>query len=416
MKKIISSLLLLFSSVFYLNAQTTLVAGDIAFVGYNAINSSNNQSSFSFVILRANGISSGTIINFTDFGWSPVSDGFASSAEGVITWTATSALPQFTEVRVTATGQTTVSAAASSGTVTTSGFFILSTAGDQVLAYQGPFLTPTFVTGIHMNSETNGAGGQPASTAANWDAIAAANGTMGWTISQNRSAIPPSLTNGTNAIMGVLTPGVLDAEFDNGRISCANTRGASLAIIRTKLLDPANWDLKIDTGNPYSLPTGCTFGIAVLPVGFGTIDAAIKNNILMVNWSTYGERSNDHFEIQASTDGQIFKTIGTQKSLALEGNSDKTLNYDFSITLSQTNALLRIGAAYILAALLSFGQRKKIVLLISVLMAVLIIPVLSCTKNNDVPNTDKSRWYLRIMQVDADGTQSYSKVVKIANE
>jgi len=414
MKKIILPFLLLFTILTNLNAQT-LSPGDIAFVEYNAFGP-GDRSSFSFVILRPGGLSGGTTINFTDVGWSNASNTLASSGEGTITWNTSTGLAQFTEVVITATGQSTVSAAASTGAATTSGTFILSTAGDQVLAYQGSSSSPTFISAIHMNSEIVGASNQPASTAANWDAIAASNSPTGWVISQNRSAIPPGLTNGTNAIMGVPSPGVNGAEFDNGKIACANSTGASLAAVRSKLNNAANWELKNDAGNPYAIPTGCTFGIAVLPIVFGAIEAATRDDILLINWSTHEEQNNDHFEIQASADGQTFKTIGTQKSLATAGNSDKTLNYSFSIALSQTNAVMGFSAACIIATLLTFGKRRKNLAFTCILIAVLLVPVLSCNKGSGIYNEGKSTFYIRIIQVDIDGTQKYSKVVKAANE
>ncbi len=414
MKKTLLPILLLLATVCNLNAQT-LVAGDIAFVEYNAIGP-GDRSSFSFVILRPGGVPGGTSINFTNIGWSNASNSLASSGEGTITWTTSTGLGQFTEVVITATGQVTVSATASTGTAIATGTFILSQAGDQVLAYQGSSSSPTFISGIHMNSEINGASNQPASTAANWDAIAASNGPTGWAMTSNRSAIPPGLTNGTNAIMAVLSPGVNGAEFDNGKIACASSTAPSLAAVRANLNNAANWELKNDASNPYAIPTGCTFGIAVLPVVFGTIEAAINDKALTVNWSTNEERNNDHFEIQASADGQTFKTIGTQKSLATEGNSDKTLHYSFSIALPQTNALMAVGATCIIATLLAFGRRRKNLAFTCILIAVLMVPVLSCNKGSEINNGDKSSFYLRIMQVDVDGAQKYSKVVKVTNE
>ncbi len=48
---------------------------------------------------------------------------------------------------------------------------------------------------------------------------------------------------------------------------------------------------------------------AVLPVTFGSVNAAIRNNSLSVNWTTEKETANDHFEIEASADGQQFKKL-----------------------------------------------------------------------------------------------------------
>ncbi|MCH5719098.1 hypothetical protein [Niabella hibiscisoli] len=382
---------------------------------YNAINGSNDQSSFSFVILRPGGLLNGTTINFTDNGWNTNNNGLTST-EGVITWTAGGALSQFTEVYITATGQVTVIAAASTGSVVTTGSFILSQAGDQVLAFQGALATPAFIAGIHMNSETLGGANQPASTAADWDAIALTNGPAGWTMSQNRSARPPGLTNGTNAMMGVLTPGVLNAEFDNGKIACANSTGATLAAVRSNLNNVANWDLKNDAANPYAIPTGCTFQIVVLPVVFGNIEATAKDNILLVNWDTYEERSNDHFEIEASPDGGNFKTIGTVKSQAANGNSDTILQYHFKFAIPQNEVMLGMSVFGLIAILLLSGLRRKRVLAAFAFIAVLVVPAISCSKGSDANPAGKSAIFLRISQVDVDGTERSSKIVKVVQE
>ncbi len=216
-----------------LKAQTTLGPGDIAFTGYNSNDGGGGSANqVSFVILRTGGVSAGTQIHLTDNGYTPVSSGLTNT-EGDITITISTALPQFTEIYVKAAGVGTSIDACTykngSGvfvstniSATVAGTFALSGAGDQVIAFQGSLSAPVYISGIHMNSETVGAGSQPASTAAAWDFIAAANGPTGWVMTQSRSSIPPGLTNGVNAIMVVPSPGVNGSEKDNAVFNCTH--------------------------------------------------------------------------------------------------------------------------------------------------------------------------------------------------
>lgn len=259
-------------------AQTTLVAGDIAFTGYNSNDGSGGTpNQVSFVILRAGGVSTGTQLHLTDNGYSPVNSAL-TSIEGDVTITFSTALPQFTEVyvKVAASGSSIDACTYKNSagvfvstniSATVSGNFIISQAGDQVIAFQGSLVSPTFISGIHSNNETTGAGSQPPSSAAGWDAIAASNGPTGWSMIQTRSSIPPGLTNGVNAIMVVLTPGVLNAEKDNAAFNCSAAAGSSLADLRTKINTVTNWSLQDLT--PYVVPTACNYIISAPPAVTG---------------------------------------------------------------------------------------------------------------------------------------------------
>ncbi|HMR81879.1 MAG TPA: hypothetical protein PKE30_02070, partial [Niabella sp.] len=59
-----------------------------------------------------------------------------------------------------------------------------------------------------------------------------------------------------------------------------------------------------------------------LPVTFGGITAAIKNNNLLVNFTSLTEVNNDRFVIEISADGKHFKEAGILRSRATAGNSD----------------------------------------------------------------------------------------------
>ncbi|MBO9592947.1 MAG: hypothetical protein J7599_08555 [Niabella sp.] len=385
-----------------------LLAGDIAFVGYNAINPGNDESAFTFVILKNGGIANNTTINFTDNGWNTALPTAAlGTMEGVIVWTSSGALPQFTQVTIKATGQVTSTLTASSGTVSYfgSGVFVLSQAGDQVLAFRDAVTSPTFIAGIHMNSEIL-SGTQLASTYANWDAV----GGTSWSYNQNRSAKPPGLTTGVNAIMGVLSPGTNGAEFDNGIVKCSATSAGSIATLRSQINNPNNWDLKSAGGTPYPLPATCVFSIS-LPVSFGAAEASVQNGVLHVNWITESEKQSDHFDVEASVDGLAFHKIGSVASKAAAGNATAEIRYQFEIDLQSGNALLGAGIASMLGLIIAAGRRRSgVQALLAVVVLVLIIA--SCSKETSVPVDKDKELYIRIRQVNRDGTVQYSKVLK----
>lgn len=150
----------------------------------------------------------------------------------------------------------------------------------------------------------------------------------------------------------------------------------------------------------------------VMPVTFGTITATLKNKELLVTWSTLQEINNDHFEIEASEDGKNFKAVATIKTQAKEGNSDTQLNYEWSTGLNSMATVLGFPAliAFFIAG---FYKRRKSQ---STAFIVLIVCSLafSCSKMDIQPDPDRSNnLYIRIKQVDKDGTYEYSKTVKV---
>jgi hypothetical protein len=147
----LSLLLLTFMPI--TQAQTGLVAGDIAIIGANF----DNPDEFAFVLLT--NIDAGTVINFTDNGW--FSSGSFRTGEGTLTWTAPTSY--------------------CAGSVITPGVggMAFATDGDQILAYQGAAATPTFV--YAMNNEGAGV----------WQTDAT---------SSNTSALPSGLTNTVTAV------------------------------------------------------------------------------------------------------------------------------------------------------------------------------------------------------------------------
>jgi len=184
---------------------SSLTAGDIAFVRFH----SDLEDSFSFVALTA--IASGATITFTDNAVG--SGGALGTTEGSVVWTAASAIAAGTVVTFTE-GAASANTAAGFGTNT----LALSTAGENLFAYQGTASAPTFIAGL-----------------ANRPFI-----TTGGTTS-NTSYLPTALTAGTHAV--ALTTGT---KIDNGVYTgtLSGSRDALLAAIN----DRANWTLSDNTG------------------------------------------------------------------------------------------------------------------------------------------------------------------------
>lgn len=237
-------LILLFLSTNSIKAQTVLSAGDIAFTGYI---STNTPDEFSFVLLK--NVATGTTINFTDNSW--LDTGTFRTGETSVTWTASSALSAGQEIKIAGLTATLASGAGSPGTVTGSvGGLNLSTSGDQILAFQGTTIAPTFISGIHMNVYWTGFGDPVDTTAAAWDSTNSNN--------TSASSLPPGLITATNAIwVGVFqTPA---SEFDNARFTCGSSDVSNVTIARNSINNQINWTKSNGTPAGFTLPTGCSY-------------------------------------------------------------------------------------------------------------------------------------------------------------
>lgn len=213
---------LLVLSTFASQGQTTLSTGDIAFTGYN----SDGNDSFSFILLT--NISSGTIVRFTDDGWT--GSAFTGS-ESIISWTSGSAMSAFDIVTISGLFAT-------SGTVASvSGLVGVSSGGDQIFVYQGTHASPSIIASIHMNVEDSGypGSGSLSTNTSNWDNV----GTSPSTDESNLSGT--GLTNGTNCVWLYDSTNLSNWEVDNARALCSALTGTA-AQVRSKLNDRAYWE------------------------------------------------------------------------------------------------------------------------------------------------------------------------------
>jgi hypothetical protein len=220
------------------NAQTTLVAGDIAIVGYNSDDPTNDD--FAFILLTA--VSAGTVVHFTDFGWASGVDvtgfqtactGAGAVTDGAISWTASTALPCGTQVRI----QCRNNLAASVGTVTglqasfnvATDYMSLATGGDQVFAFQGTLAAPTLITGLNMNGA--------------WDA------TLSQCANTSSQSTFPAALSATNSL--AIIPEIDNAAY-NGTVT-----SASPTQLRTAIFNVANWN--VNDATTFPLPIAFTF-------------------------------------------------------------------------------------------------------------------------------------------------------------
>ncbi|WNH13822.1 hypothetical protein [Thalassobellus suaedae] len=207
--------------------QTSLSAGDIAITGFN----SDDPDQISFVLLTD--VLNTTTIHFTDNGWLN-SGGFrTATSEGVISWSATSDLVCGTEIIIIDTNSISPNTySATSGTVTETslGFALNTISGDQILAYQGTDISPTFIYAVNFDG-------------------------AGWTdaTSTNDSALPTGLTDGINAInLG---------QIDNAVYDCSTTSDTSLVLGAVSTF--GNWildDSPLTTGGCYYSCASCSGG------------------------------------------------------------------------------------------------------------------------------------------------------------
>jgi hypothetical protein len=257
------------------NAQITLAAGDIAFIGYNT----GPLDGFSFITLKA--IPAGTIIYFTDRGWGN-GTWVTGSTEPHLKWTVPSLTPIGTIVSFmeTSTPETfTITGTTGIGFAPGYANFNLNS-GDQMLAYQSatgtaePILPnlPTFIAGI--NGDYNSSDYDSATT---WNLPGTSGG--------NGSALPLGLTNGVNCVS--LFPGT--TEIANSKFNGILTGSAS--VIRASINNYANWshDPSVNYAiTPSDYPTPAITA-AVAP----TVTTTPASNVKSVSATIGGNVSND---------------------------------------------------------------------------------------------------------------------------
>jgi hypothetical protein len=265
------------------SAQTTLAAGDLAFTMINSdtAGGANTLSQFSFVTFKS--LAAGTTINFTDVGWGGTAFRSNTSAnESHFTYITSGVVAAGTQITISGTGSSTVATAtAGTGTITASqpsgwtstntnglnldGAGSVTTAGDQIFAFQGSATSPTFIAGLTTDLDNGGT----FNTTTGWGANAT---------NVNGSALPTTLVAGTSALslsatssVGVYTAGSEVYSAKAADLTGTRTQAEWLAYLN----DSANWT---KTGGPFTASTA-VLSISAIPepsscailAGFGAL-------------------------------------------------------------------------------------------------------------------------------------------------
>ena len=174
----------------------TLAAGDLMIVTADA------DATEGFDAVPLVDLDAGTVIYFTDNGWS---NGVWRATEGVITYTAPGAIAAGTVLSYRSTNE--------NGFVK-SGSFDLSASGDTILAYQGPTNSPTFLFGVGWAMTTP------------W--------IESGTVSANSSMIPAGLSSNTYTIVSC-------GASDNYQYNSANGTAGSPGSLLQWVANAGNW-------------------------------------------------------------------------------------------------------------------------------------------------------------------------------
>ncbi len=250
-------------------AQTTLYAGDVAFIASQM----NNNSGDTFAIVLLKNIASGTQIGFTDgcykdaLGHNVLT---ANKNEWYFIWQATSNLAKGTIIKFWNSLNVGINAGgtanASTGTIVKGDALSLNHNGgtDQIFAFQDTvkldlaaytLQVTRYLAGIHHNY-INGT-----TSDANWDGVASATGLF-------QSELPDSLVNGVSAI-----------RLDSSSVKRENAVFTSniLSLDKTVINNVANWTYS-NTPVAASIPVRAVWTGSWNGTASSTVDAVIQSN------------------------------------------------------------------------------------------------------------------------------------------
>lgn len=339
--KIIQACLLVISifSVQLANAQVNLVAGDIAFIGWNT----DSPDAYAFITLTD--IPGGTKIYFTDKGLQNPTN-WATSSEDTYLFTApVGGISCGTTITITDTegaGEGVSIAGVTGATCVwidggTSKNFNLS-AGDQMIAYQttsGIASTPTdatFIAGVH-GDDGNGSPSTSLDPVTKWNALSPSI-----VAGVSRSEIPNGLTNGVNCVS--LFPSI-GAEEDNAKYTGSLT-GTSSAL-RSAINDYTNWSTDNDT--PFNISPGAYSPSVTCVATAGSWDGSTSTDWNVAsNWTgNVVPTSADNITIPSAPSNQPHVTLdpgspAVCNDITIDAGATLTIDAGKALTISGTLA------------------------------------------------------------------------------
>ena len=154
---------------------------------------------------------------------------------------------------------------------------------------------------------------------------------------------------------------------------------------------------------------------SVLPVGLKDFQAKLTGHQgIQAQWQTVSEQNNSHFIVQASVNGSVWTDLGKIASRAKNGNSSEIISYSFT---SQMTGMAFAGFGVLGLLLLPMSRNRLVRAGVMIFGFSMLV---SCAKEqwsgsdrgHDLVRTGKAV-YLRLAQVDLDGTVSYSEVISV---
>jgi Secretion system C-terminal sorting domain len=122
--------------------------------------------------------------------------------------------------------------------------------------------------------------------------------------------------NGVFTQLTVNTSGLVN---QTGTYTSVSLAAGTVIGFRVRATDNGYGDARL-TISGFSAPSG------VLPVNFGSFTVQKEGTTNRLKWTTASESGSDHFEVERSTDGNVFTTLS---SLPAHGNSSEELSYSF---------------------------------------------------------------------------------------
>ncbi|GAB4045592.1 beta strand repeat-containing protein [Spirosoma litoris] len=342
------------SSAKPLFAQTTLAAGDIAFVRYISADDGSGgtqNDEFTFVLLKD--IASGTVINFTDYGWTSAgkfqetfgsatcgAGNHGSRVDGIVSWSATAAYTAGRQITVKCKYNPSANVGTATGVQTSAGqtyYMSLPTGGDQIFAYQGTFASPALIAGISINK--------------NWDASLQP---CDYTATQ--SVLPAALSNSNVAIYNAGD----DAFSAYYNCSTSSTGAASL---RTAINTASNWITNNNDNSDSSIPippaflsTQCTLSVVTTQItgqpasktacaGSGTtFTVAASNDATGYQWQLFSGGNWGNLSNTAPYSGVTSATLVISNVAGLNGNQYRAI-VTGATSATSASATLTVGSS-----------------------------------------------------------------------
>ena len=174
---------------------------------------------------------------------------------------------------------------------------------------------------------------------------------------------------------------------------------------------------ELGIGSNINTNTFTLVGCMPLPVNFGSIQVSVHENILTIKWETLHEINNDHFDIEISNDGKIFEKAATIKSKYSEGNSSNVTEYLTQVDLEQNKVLFIVLPLFFLLFSVFYRRKPAFNIFFFSLLILTITGLSSCKKSATKDFLENGqKIFVRIAQVDKDGTTKFSRIIKVAKE